>query len=323
MSILHWMINAYRKTTLEKMEMAGFVFSTEKWTPIHGQIYIFSKVMKFSKFDWSFRSDHYACFSLWISTTVLLPSVILQLRLIQDSPIRHRSPWSIDEFYLFHTHASLQWLASKDPLNSTFLTLSNQSNDEILYQTKDVYFHSHSIMQMEYNDTDLHNHPVEYSIDLGLTWMTVSDENHLTFVPVEFQQENMTFYRLTINLNVFSIIRFRFRCRANHLLYIYLGHPCLMNCYGAARCTNGQCQINNPVIPLVCHYIDGWGWCKWEYLGGFSRNIWKRFSRYELVTVGRISARYESDILDNCKTASYHQTDWFKTHTVLTSIEDN
>jgi hypothetical protein len=133
------------------------------------------------------------------------------------------------------------------------LTLTNQSNNEIFYETKDVHFHSNSILQIEFNDTNFRDNLIEYSLDLGLTWLEISNENQLKFSPIKFHHKNITFYRLTIAFNLFSTIRFRFK--QNHLHYIYLGNQCFMNCYGHARCMNGECQMMNPIIPLVCKYI--------------------------------------------------------------------
>lgn len=167
--------------------------------------------------------------------------------------MQNRSPWSVERFYLFHTHSSLQWLGPKDPWNSTFLTLTQQTNHGILYQTKDVYFHPQSILQIEYNDTNFQDHLFEYSTDLGLTWAVISHENQMKFAPMKFRDQNITYDRLTMTFNVLSVVRFRFRCRANHLRYLYLGNPCPMNCYGTVRCTNGECQPNDPIVPLVCN----------------------------------------------------------------------
>lgn len=172
----------------------------------------------------------------------------VQFRLLQDSPLIGRSPWSIEQFYIFHIHSSLKWILFKDPLNSTFLTITKKSNNQIIYETKDVSFNSNSILQIEYNDTI----NLEYSIDFGSTWFDISDDNQLKYFPIKFSYENITFYRLTITLNIISIVRFRLQIKENHLQYISIGRKCFMNCYGHARCINGECQLINSFIPLVC-----------------------------------------------------------------------
>jgi hypothetical protein len=181
--------------------------------------------------------------------------MIVQLRLIQDSPLLSRSPWSIEQFYIFYIHSSLKWILLDDKWNSTFLTLTTKSNNEILYETKDVYFNLNYILQIEYNDTNFLNNSIEYSLDFGLTWLEISNENQLKFSSIKFYHKNITFYRLTITLNLFSIIRFRFQSQQNHLQYIYIGNKCLMNCFGNTRCVNGECQKMNPIMPLVCKYL--------------------------------------------------------------------
>lgn len=175
----------------------------------------------------------------------------LQLRLIQNFPLIGRSPWSIEQFYIFHIHSSLKWILLEDQLNSTFLTVTKKLNNQIIYETKDIQLNSNYILQIEYNDTIV----LEYSIDFGLTWLEISNDNQLKFVPIKFHHNNMTFYRLTISLNLFSIIRFRFQLKQNHLQYISIGRKCFMNCFGLSRCINGECQIINSFIPLVCKYF--------------------------------------------------------------------
>jgi hypothetical protein len=133
------------------------------------------------------------------------------------------------------------------------LTIINQSNNEILYETKDIYFNSSSILQIEYNDTNFRDNPIEYSVDLGLKWVEISNENQLKFSPIKFHQKNITIYRLTIALDLFSTIRFRFK--QSHLDYAYLGNQCPVNCYGHARCMNGECQTNDGLVPLVCKHL--------------------------------------------------------------------
>jgi hypothetical protein len=65
-----------------------------------------------------------------------------------------------------------------------------------------------------------------------------------------------TSYRLTIPFSLISIqnnsIRFRFKCKENHLHYVYIGNKCLMNCYGNTYCNNGECQMMTSINPLVC-----------------------------------------------------------------------
>ncbi|CAF0744576.1 unnamed protein product [Adineta steineri] len=188
--------------------------------------------------------------------TKLLPSIILQLRLIENFPVNDRSAWSIEQFHIFHIHTKLQWFSSTNTKwNSTFLKLINSTNT-ILYETKDVYFNENYILQIEFNCT---NNILQYSLDLGLKWLDISNENQLQFIPIKFHSENMTFYRLTIPLNLFTnqnnSIRFRLRfsseCKDNYLQYVYIGNKCLMNCFGHARCMNGECQMNNSILPLV------------------------------------------------------------------------
>ncbi|CAF2836302.1 unnamed protein product [Rotaria sp. Silwood2] len=192
----------------------------------------------------------------------LLPQYILQLRLIQNSPITGRPPWSIEQFHVFNIHSHLHWFSLEDKnytkLNSTFLKIINLTN-QIIYETKDVYFNSDYILQIEFNCIDFIKNILEYSINFGLSWLEISNENELEIIPIKFNHENITFYRLTISFNVFSIqnnsIRFRLKfssnCTTNHLQYIYIGNKCLMNCYGNARCLNGECQIMNAITPLV------------------------------------------------------------------------
>ncbi|CAF4307581.1 unnamed protein product, partial [Adineta steineri] len=95
--------------------------------------------------------------------TKLLPSVILQLRLIENFPVNDRSAWSVEQFHLFHIHTKLQWFTSTNTKwNSTFLKLINSTNT-ILYETKDVYFNENYILQIEFNCT---NNILQYSLDL-------------------------------------------------------------------------------------------------------------------------------------------------------------
>ncbi|CAF3387291.1 unnamed protein product [Rotaria sp. Silwood1] len=192
----------------------------------------------------------------------LLPQYILQLRLIQNSPIIGRPPWSIEQFHIFHIHSHLQWFSLEDKnytkWNSTFLKILNTTN-QIIYETKDVYFNSDYILQIEFNSIDYINNILEYSINFGLTWFEISNENELEIIPIKFNHENITFYRLTVPFYFFSIqnnsIRFRFKfssnCTTNNLQYIYIGNKCLMNCYGNTRCINGECQVMNAITPLV------------------------------------------------------------------------
>jgi hypothetical protein len=178
--------------------------------------------------------------------------LILQFRLIQQSPINSRSSWSIEQFHIFHIHSHLQWFKNSTKLISTFIKLTNSTN-EILYETKDVYFNLNYIFQIEFNSTNLTNHVYEYSDDFGLTWMEISNEDELKFIPMKFQK---TFYRLTIPFHLLLIqnnsIRFRFKCKEHHLHYIYIGNKCPMNCYGNTYCDNGECKMMNSTQPLVC-----------------------------------------------------------------------
>jgi hypothetical protein len=173
-----------------------------------------------------------------------------------------RSAWSIEQFHIFHIHSQLQWFSLNDKKNpkwnSTFLTITN-STSQFLYETKDVYFNSDYILQIEFNCTNFTNNIFEYSSDLGLKWAEISNENELQFIPIRFNVDNVTFYRLTIPFNLFTnrnnSIRFRLRfpskCEENHLRYVYVGNKCLMNCFGNTRCTKGQCEMSNSIIPLV------------------------------------------------------------------------
>jgi hypothetical protein len=192
-------------------------------------------------------------FFFLISITKLLPPFIVQLRLIQDSPLISRLPWSIEQFYIFHIHSQLQWFASEDTKwNSTFLTLTN-STDDIIHETKDVYFNRDYILQIEFNYSNFTNNNLEYSSNLGLTWLQISNENEIQIIPIRFSNANVTFYRLTIPFDFISSpnnsIRFRF---FNHLQYVYIGTKCLMNCFGMSHCNNGECKTISSSIPLVC-----------------------------------------------------------------------
>ena len=158
----------------------------------------------------------------------------------------------MEDFHIFHIHSHLQWNKNSTKFNSTFIKLVNLTN-EIVYETKDVYFNLNSIFQIEFNSTNLTEKFVEYSIDFGLTWIDISNEDELKFIPMKFSN---TSYRLTIPFSLFSIqnnsIRFRFKCKENHLQYIYIGNQCLMNCYGNTYCNNGECKMMTSINPLVC-----------------------------------------------------------------------
>ncbi|CAF1574185.1 unnamed protein product [Rotaria magnacalcarata] len=192
----------------------------------------------------------------------LLPVYILQLRLVQDAPSGGRPPWSIEKFHIFHIHSQLQWFALEDKnatqWNSTFLTKTN-STDQIIYEIKDVYFNLDYILQIEFNCINFTKNILEYSINLGLTWLEIPNEDELQIVPIKSNYENNTIYRLTIPFSLFSIqnnfIRFRLKfssnCTGDHLKYIHIGNKCSMNCFGNTRCFNSECQTTPVNIPLV------------------------------------------------------------------------
>lgn len=132
---------------------------------------------------------------------------------------------------------------------------------------KDVYFNLDYILQIEFNCLYLTKTILEYSIDLGLTWFKIPNEDELQIVPIQFIHENVTFYRLTVPFNLFSVqnisIRFRLKfssnCTNDNLQHIYVGTKCLMNCFGTTRCYNNECQMstsNNPLVSLssIRHY---------------------------------------------------------------------
>ena len=188
--------------------------------------------------------------------------MLLQLRLIQDSPINGRTPWSIKQFYTYYIHSHLRWFSFEDKnntkWNSTFLQLIN-STSEIIHELKDVYFNRNYIFQIEFNCLNFTRKLPEYSIDFGLTWLEILNQDNLHFIPIKVKQQNNTFYRLTIPFNLITIrnksIRFRLRfslnCQKNYLQYIYIGNKCLMNCFGNAHCHNEECHMMNSITPLV------------------------------------------------------------------------
>ncbi|CAF0939143.1 unnamed protein product [Adineta ricciae] len=197
---------------------------------------------------------------LRLNVTKLLPSIILQLRLIQDVPMTSRSAWSIERFHVSHIHSYLQWSSLEDQnqtlsWNSTFLTFT-KTKTQIVYETKDVYFKSDYILQIEFNCTNL---ILEYSLDFGSKWSEISNDNELQFVPIQFRSGNVTINRLTfpfhLLLNRNRSIRFRLRfsskCSYHPLIYFYIGNKCPMNCFGNAHCNKGQCQMTNSVLPVV------------------------------------------------------------------------
>ena len=183
----------------------------------------------------------FANFLSFSSVTKLVPKMILQFRMIQRAPILNRTPWSIEQFHIFHIHSSLQWTIEKNHWNSTFLINKN----ETFYETKDVDFNRNSIIQIESKSLI---ESIEYSQDFGLTWNEISNENQLKSTSIQFD----SYSRLTFTLDLSSTVRFRFQSKFNHLQYVYVGHSCPMNCFGNARCSNGECQMS----PLVCGDFD-------------------------------------------------------------------
>ena len=188
--------------------------------------------------------------------TQLLPPIVLQLRLIQDPPMNSRSPWSIEQFHVFHFHSHLHWSAADDPKrakwNTTFLTLA-KSTEKIVHQTKDVQFQPSLILQFELNSSHSIADILQYSPDLGLTWLKALNEKQLVNTPIRF---NRSFYRFTVPFQTFtsrnSSIRFQLTLPIQcHLEYLYIGDPCPMNCHGQSRCNNGECSLVQPVAPLV------------------------------------------------------------------------
>ena len=84
-------------------------------------------------------------------------------------------------------------------LNSSVTHFENLSN-EIIYETKDVYFNLNYIFQIEYNSSNSIEQIIEYSNDFGLTWLNISNEDQLKFIPIK---SSNTTYRLTIPFDLF------------------------------------------------------------------------------------------------------------------------
>ena len=122
------------------------------------------------------------------------------------------------------------------------------STKQILFETKDVYFNSDYIFQVEFTCA---NYTVEYLLDFGLTWIEFLNNDELLFTPIH---ANNTYYRLTIPLKLVSVHNnsIRFRLKECALQYIYVGNKCTMNCFGNTYCNNGECKMMNSTTPLVC-----------------------------------------------------------------------
>lgn len=135
--------------------------------------------------------------------------------------------------------------------------------NETLYESKDVYYKSDYILQIEYNCTDSLHYSFQYSFDFGLNWFNISNENQLQFLPIQFQSFNGTFYRLTISFHLLSNqnssvrirLRFSSKCSNYPLMYFYIGNKCPMNCFGNTYCSKGECQTSNSILPIVCRLI--------------------------------------------------------------------
>jgi hypothetical protein len=167
-----------------------------------------------------------------------------------------RSPWSIEQFHVFHFHAQLQWSAADGQRsaqwNSTFLT-STLSKDKLVQRTKDVQFQPNLILQFELNASHSIDDILQYSPDLGLTWFHVPNNDQLQITPIRFDP---SVYRFTIPFRMFtsrnSSIRFQWSLPIQcHLQYLYIGDPCPMNCHGQSRCSNGECSLAQSIVPLV------------------------------------------------------------------------
>lgn len=247
------MISVWLTQRFVEMVTDGFVYNIVKWIRILGSIYTFSKDIHWSKSCHSFSLHLSSNRSMkFIRITQLLPPIILQLRLIQDEPMVDRSPWSIEQFYVFHIHPYLQWslknrTIDQNSQNSTFLTSTKN------YQTKDVSFQFNSILQFETNCSDSTDEILRYSSDLGSTWFTISNDQQLSFVPIRFD-ENLYRYTLPFESFLFRNDSIRFEITLNsscQLQYLYVGDSCPMNCYGQARCSQRQCFTSVAVAPLV------------------------------------------------------------------------
>ena len=167
-----------------------------------------------------------------------------------------RPSWSIEQFSVFHFHEQLQWSIADGQKSarwtSTFLT-STLSKDKRVHQTRDVHFQPNLILQFELNASHSIDDILQYSPDLGLTWFEVPNDDQLQITPIRF---NPSVYRSTVPFRMFpsrnSSIRFQLTLPIHcHLQYLYIGEPCLMNCHGQARCSNGECSLVHSVVPLV------------------------------------------------------------------------
>lgn len=184
----------------------------------------------------------------------LLAPVVLQLRLIQESPLFNRAPWSIEQFQVFHVHRQLKWSSDEENLwNTTFLTINSNDPKLLIYQTRDVEFESTFVVQVELNCSHSNNYQLQYSTNFGLNWLELPSDKQTFLSEINFESN---FSRLTFPLNLFSnstnSIRFRLSiCSPCRIQYIFIGPPCPNNCYGAARCHNGHCQFSEAFVPQV------------------------------------------------------------------------
>jgi hypothetical protein len=183
----------------------------------------------------------------------LLPSIVLQFRLIQDMPMKSRSAWSIDEFYVNHIHSHLQWSTYNSSQTNETFTFINQFNGTTIYQTKDVYLHVNSIVQFELNCSNSIDDLLRFSDDFGLTWLNRINDDQFDNTPIRF---NQTYFRYTLALSSFITSKNSIRFQLNLVLscalqYFYVGKQCPMNCYASQRCLHGECTVDDGLIPFV------------------------------------------------------------------------
>ena len=199
-------------------------------------------------------SDFLLNISILIRFIQLLPPVILQLRLIQELTTEFRQPWLLEHFHVFHLHSDLKWSVEQmDIWNTTFLSINRDQFDVVVYQTKDVLYNSSSIIQFELNCTDWNHTSLKYSIDLGLSWLSLTNEQDIKNSPIII---NPISIRLTYPFESFarasSSIRFQLSFNSScHVQYLYIGSPCPQNCHGLVRCNNGECHFHQTMTPIV------------------------------------------------------------------------
>ncbi|CAF1593937.1 unnamed protein product, partial [Didymodactylos carnosus] len=153
--------------------------------------------------------------------------IFIELRVTQD-PIPGSllsTPWSIEEFNVFHIHKELRWSSQmNDNWNTTFLDgihiergtfchipyvfLINCNHSMLI--TKDVYYSRDYILQLEIangcgNQTnDIY---IDYSIDLGESWSNLASyELSLTTI---FIPPTNDYVRVTVPFKVLTVVENR------------------------------------------------------------------------------------------------------------------